>query len=62
MTEEQWRRRHAELEAKAAEVEELLRSVPKIHNEGDLATLIDSNRELCLRITRAVRTLDDRGS
>lgn len=61
-TEAQWRRRYKELEAKAAEMLALLESVPASHNESDLATLIDSNRKLCIRITRAVQTLQDRGN
>jgi len=61
-TEAQWRRRYRELAAKAAEVLALLESVPGSANESDLATLIDSNRKLYIRITRAVRTLEDRGS
>ena len=61
-TETQWRRKYKELEAKAAELLTFLESVPASANETDLATLIDSNRKLLLRITRAVYTIDDRGS
>jgi hypothetical protein len=50
------------LEAKAAELLVFLESVETSDNESDLATLIDSNRKLRLRITRAVHTIDDRGS
>jgi hypothetical protein len=61
-TDEERRLWYRELEAKASEVEDLLKSVERSENESDLATLIDSNSILRTRITIAVRTIYGGGS
>ena len=61
-TDEERRLWYRELEAKASEVEDLLKSVERSEDESDLATLINSNSILRTRITIAVRTIYGGGS